>query len=213
MRKLLKVIAWVAGIFGAIFLLLYATIIDIWTVPEDDPRHSVSIEPTLSAGDHLVVLRSKGDVKFGHLVRCADPDSPGRFVVGRVYGTARDKVKFENDIVLVNGKREPSPRACDPPVVKMVNPANGLEEELHCFVEESAGTEHPTFRSIKNPASEDKTAVVEQGRIYLVSDNRHIHLDSRDYGTISPESCQHVVLRLWGKNGFGDSAHRFNVIW
>jgi signal peptidase I len=212
MRSFLKVVAWVTGALAAIALLLWLLVFDVWTVHEDDPRHNASIEPVLSAGDLVLLTKSQGDPKFGHLVRCGDPDSPGRFVVGRMYGNPRDKVSFDGEIPSVNGKREPSPRACDPPVVTMKNPANGLDEEVHCYVEESAGHEHDTFRSLKTPEGH-REAVVDPGRVYLVSDNRHLHLDSRDFGTISPQSCQHLVFRLWGKSSFQDTRRRFTVLW
>jgi hypothetical protein len=40
-----------------------------------------------------------------------------------------------------------------------------------------------------------------------------MHLDSRDFGTIDPSSCQHIVFRLWGTTGFSDASHRFTIIW
>jgi signal peptidase I len=46
-----------------------------------------------------------------------------------------------------------------------------------------------------------------------LSDDRYLHLDSRDYGTVPEESCQHVFFRLWGAAGFGDASRRFNIIW
>lgn len=212
MRGFLKAAAWILGVLGVIVLFFWLFVFDVWTVPDDDPRHNASIEPTLSAGDLVLLTKTKGEPSFGHLVRCADPDQPARFVVGRVYGNPKDKLVFDNDVVRVNGKREPSPRACDPPVVTMKNPANGLDVELTCHVEESAGHEHPTFRNQKNPEAH-REATVEPNRIFLVSDNRHLHLDSRDYGAISPMTCQHIVFRVWGKSGYLDTGRRFSVLW
>jgi signal peptidase I len=54
--------------------------------------------------------------------------------------------------------------------------------------------------------------LVEPGKVFLVSDDRHIHKDSRDFGQVDGAACEHVVFRLWGES-FGDSSHRFNVLW
>jgi signal peptidase I len=54
---------------------------------------------------------------------------------------------------------------------------------------------------------------VEADHLFLLSDNRDIHDDSRDYGTVPLGSCkQRVVFRLWGKGGWADVEHRMTVI-
>ena len=58
-----------------------------------------------------------------------------------------------------------------------------------------------------------KVNAIEAGKWYLVSDDRHIHLDSRDFGQIDPTTCQHIVYRLQSAKGFGDSKRRLSVIW
>jgi len=37
-----------------------------------------------------------------------------------------------------------------------------------------------------------------------VSDDRHVHLDSRDFGQVDPRTCQHIVFRFVGAAGLGD---------
>lgn len=54
---------------------------------------------------------------------------------------------------------------------------------------------------------------VPSGRLFLMSDDRYLHLDSRDFGSLSDQSCQHLVFRLWSAEGFLDATHRFNIIW
>jgi hypothetical protein len=46
-----------------------------------------------------------------------------------------------------------------------------------------------------------------------VSDDRHIHLDSRDYGQVAPGTCQHILFRIVGPAGFTDAKSRLTVIW
>jgi signal peptidase I len=55
--------------------------------------------------------------------------------------------------------------------------------------------------------------MVQVGNWYLVSDDRHLHLDSRDFGPIDPRSCRHVLFRIVGSGGLSDSAGRFTIIW
>jgi hypothetical protein len=55
--------------------------------------------------------------------------------------------------------------------------------------------------------------LIQPGRWYLVSDDRHIHLDSRDYGQIDPATCQHIVFRVASARGFGDADKRLSIIW
>jgi len=48
---------------------LYWLLFDVWTVPVDDPLLSASIEPTLGAGDVVVVSRHTS-VAARNLLRC-----------------------------------------------------------------------------------------------------------------------------------------------
>ena len=71
-----------------------------------------------------------------------------------------------------------------------------------------------TIGSEEAETEEPPTKVeVEAGRWFLVSDDRHLHLDSRDFGQIDPVGCQHIVFRLVGAAGFGDTAKRLSIIW
>ena len=54
---------------------------------------------------------------------------------------------------------------------------------------------------------------VQAGKVFLMSDDRYLHYDSRNFGTVPQASCQHILFRLWGANGFADSSRRFNIIW
>ena len=54
---------------------------------------------------------------------------------------------------------------------------------------------------------------VPLGKLYLFSDDRYLHLDSRDFGSVPEATCQHLIFRLWGAEGFTDGAHRFNMLW
>ncbi len=209
MRGFLRFMLWTLGILGVIGLVLYLLVFDAWIVPGDDPVASVAIEPTLHPGDHLLLTRGS-DVRPGHLVRCIDPDAPGRFVVGRVVAKGGDTVAVD-EIVVINGKRNPSPHACVESKRSMRHPVTGEDIVLDCGVEDTDGNEHEALRYNLHPEATLKTKV-ETDKIFLVSDNRHIHLDSRDFGQISATSCQHIVYRPWGETYF-DARKRFTFLW
>src|SRR5262249_14695201 len=145
------------------------------------------------------------------LVVCGDPDAPGRSIFGRIGGTAGERVEVLHGALVIDGKHVAAPRACDHGTVMMKHPATGNDVTLQCGVEETAGTQHEFLNNADN--NENSKSVVEVGKVYLVSDNRYLHVDSRDFGQIDPTTCRHVVFRLWGASGYFDDARRFTVLW
>jgi len=207
----LKVIAWIVGILGVICGVLYVTAFDVWVVPADDPMLAASIEPAIRAGDIILVSRRTSSER-GYLVRCADPrpENPGGFVVARIIAKQNEKIDIQADYVSVDSKRNPSPYACDP--ITMKHPQTGEDIELVCSTEDTGEIKFGAYRA-KSRSGIPTKATVQNGMVYLVSDNRYIHNDSRDFGQMDPATCQHVLFRVYGKEGFSDAAHRFNVIW
>jgi signal peptidase I len=211
MRALFKFFGWVLCVLGVVAGLLYALAFDVWTVPTDDPMEAASIEPTLSAGDIVIVSRHAG-VGRGDLIRCADPQAPGRFVVARAIGQGGEDVEIRGEVVTVDGHRTPSPRACDTPAVRVHDPQSSDDVTLRCAVEEFGQGEFWTLTSAEHPEEPTK-AHPEPGLWYLLSDDRHLHVDSRDFGSIAPATCQHIVFRVVGAAGFGDAKKRLSIVW
>jgi signal peptidase I len=210
MNAFVRFIGWILGILGAICLILYIGLFDVWILPTDDPQFVVSVEPTLSGGDTVLIFRH-GPPSLPDLVRCADPDAPGRFVVGRIVGTGRDQVEVNGESLTVNGSHTPSPRACLRPRMTLRNPATGEDEELACTLQDFGGAEFGALRLSGHPEPPKVTGVPD-GQVYLLSDNRHMHLDSRDFAAVNPDTCKRIVGRLWGKDGWGDSDKRFTYV-
>jgi signal peptidase I len=208
MRGFFKVLLWIAGVLGVILLVLYAFFFDVWTVPTDDPVASVAIQPTLMPGDVLVVARSGGGNR-GNLMRCPDPRASGRFVVGRAMAFVPEHIDIAGEVVSIDRSRMPSPRACPGAVLR--DPNTGEDVDLACSVEEFANMTYDAYRARNR--SEPPTKFDVASGAYLVSDNRHMHDDSRDFGTMSLSGCQHILFRLWSAAGFFDGKHRFDVIW
>jgi signal peptidase I len=211
MSAVFRFIVWVAVILGATFAILYFAFFDVWRVPTDDPQFSVSVEPTLTAGDYVLVARH-GTPGVGNLVRCKDPDEPRRWVVARWVASAGDKVDVAGEALLINGRSAPSTRGCRTPTVTLVNPATGAAEKLDCREIEFAAGAYDVLTSPTHSEGH-KAVTVDPGKIFLVSDNGHMHLDSRDFGSIESGSCEHLVFRLWGATGYFDASRRFTILW
>ncbi len=210
MRGFLRFTTWALAIVAVLGVVLYLTVLDIGIVASDDPAAAASVEPSLTAGDRFLVLRN-GNLKDGYLVRCADPDAPGRDVIGRIGGTAGESVEVKGGSLIVNGTHVPAPHGCTDSLVMMPHPITGADVKLQCGVEETAGTQHEYLTAIEN--TEVTKANVEMGKVFLVSDNRFLHLDSRDFGQVDPSTCKHVVFRMWGSSGIFDASHRLTLLW
>lgn len=211
MRKLLKGLLWTVGILALILGVLRATVLDVWTVPSD-PRLAAAAGPTLQGGD-VVVMLTRGTPELGELVRCPDPETPQAYVLGRLSGFENDIVEIDAGTLYLNGKRYGSESSCPKPSFTIEHPSSGSEIEMKCDVVSIGGGWH--YRGTANRASPIAKTHTEVGRgmVYLLSDNREYHDDSRDFGTLPRSSCtQRVVFRLWGKSGFKDTERRFTYI-
>jgi len=211
MDKVLRFLLWGGGVaallIGAGRLLLF----EPWTIPHD-PFLAASIAPTLRAGDTVLVL-TVGQGGFGDLVRCPDPDNPGDFVVGRIVGLGGDVVEVQGRSLRVNDTRYNATEACKEPTFFVEHPDSGSRMEMQCARVELGGGWHFRGQAVKYDQGNDQTKQVGQGKVYLLSDNRDFHDDSRDFGTLPEESCaQRVVFRLWGAGGWKDSERRMDVI-
>ena len=204
MKTLIRILLWVGGILGLVSLVLYFTILEPWTVPTDDPQLAASIAPSLLAGDSLLLSR-RSTSEPGALVRCADPDAAGRFVIGRILGGAGAAVDIENGVVRINNRSPSAPTACGRATVR--NPATQEDLDLKCSDEEYGGIYHQV---LQGPTAEKDTHVaVDLGHVFLVSDDRVIHLDSRDFGQISAVTCQRILYRPWST----DESKRMSLVW
>jgi signal peptidase I len=192
---MLRFLAWVLGIVGVVALALYAFVFDVWTVPGDDPLLAASIAPTLSPGDVVVVWRRPG-LDHGYLARCPDPEAPGRFVVARAIAKGGETVSFDAEIVSVDGHHTPSAQRCEPADVVVHDPTSNSDLSLACEVEEYGEMDFSVLRSFVSPKSSPPKHTVEPRQWFLVSDDRHVHLDSRDYGEVDPHVCEHVLFRV-----------------
>ncbi len=206
MRSFVRGVVWIAGILGAIALLLHLFLFDTWVVPGEDPLLAVSVQPTLGRGDRILIQRASIP-RYGQLARCTL--SNGAIVVGRVFGVAGDLVELKRERVFVAGKQTSSRHGCTP--VTVIHPVTQREVQLQCAVEDNGAWTYDILLAGDYPEG-DRQARVPPGQLYLVSDNRHIHQDSRDFGPVPETSCGHVVFRLWGES-YLDSSRRNTILW
>lgn len=210
MSKLVRTIGWTAITLGALAGIARLVLIDVWKIPDD---YGISIDPTLSQGDTVLML-TRGKPGFGDLVRCPDPDGSGNFVVGRVAGIAGDTVQVTGAELRVAEKRYDGEMACPPDLdLTVVHPVSGEKVTLVCDQVQMGGRLHYRGSSPKRATDTPTRATVGEGMLFLLSDNRSYHYDSRDYGTVPAASCnRRVFFRLWGKGGWQDDKRRLSYI-
>jgi signal peptidase I len=209
-NKYVRFVFWTAVIMGSLVGLGRLIAFDTWTVPDNIGIFSA---PTLAAGDTVVLLR-RGQPGFGDLVRCTDPEKPTDFVIGRIVGLAGDEVLVTQTGIRVNNKRYDPDTMCKDGSFRAIHPATGAELEFTCAIVNAMGGGWHYIAEDRNHRQIDKQpSKVTPGNVYLLSDNRDFHDDTRDYGQVPFSSCkERIVFRLWGKEGWGDSASRLTVI-
>lgn len=206
-----KFLLWTIGIVVVVGVILRFTLFEVWTIP-NDPWLSASIAPTLGGGD-TVLLLTRGTPALGDLVRCKDPEKADRFVVGRIVGLPGDSIEVRGPTLTVNDNNYISNEACDKPTFTVKHPDSGAETTFGCSRVEMGAGWHFRGTATKTSTINDKKAKVGAGRYYLLSDNRDLHDDSRDFGALPQESCKRrIVFRLWGGKGWSDSEHRMTFI-
>jgi signal peptidase I len=211
-RKLGRALFRIALALAAFVAIAWLTAIDAWTLP-DDPRLAASVAPTLHAGDTVLILR-RGTPGFGDLVRCADPEEPSRFVVARIAGLPNDTVETDGVELVVNGKRYNSQSACPPDLDTVVeHPNTHATIPLHCDQVEMGGGWHYRGYASRDTFNARPPITVREDHVYLLSDNRSHHDDSRDFKTLPRASCKgRVFFRLWGRGGWADDKSRLSYI-
>jgi signal peptidase I len=211
MRKLWRGLGWTLGILLAVGLLLRLIAFEVWTMP-DDAAVGASTAPALEAGDTVILLR-RGTPGFGDLVRCQDPQYPEQFVIGRIAGVPGDDVETEGGKLMVNGRVYQSESACSEPKLFVKHPETLKEVELSCGIVQMGSGWHYRATQVSGFGEQKKTAHVGPDMLFLVSDNRAMHDDSRDFGLVQRSSCkERIVARLWSKAGWSDHKSRFSVI-
>ncbi len=202
---------WLLLLIAVACGVVYGVFVDVWTITEEEPRLGASLAPNGSIGDTVFVSRGFG-ARLGWLVRCTDPLGPDRFVVGRVVGTFGEELTIERGRLSVNHHLASTTSSCLDVHVSVYNPAIGADVEEYCSFEEVGSSRHATLDLPNAIESKFETRVLG-GHVFLLSDNRTLHYDSRDYGQVDPNTCQHIVFRAVGSAGWADSDHRLTFLY
>lgn len=212
MNGWVKAFLWTVGILGVVGGVLRMWFVDVHRIPDDvnDVRNWANA-PNLEPGDVALVWRG-GDVHAGDVVRCVDPVDPTRWLVARVVGLGGEKIEVIDGVLAINNFRARLGRCENDPRPTMS--PDGTEVDLPCQGEELGGSHHDTYSP--GAATEMPPVLVERGKLFLLSDNRgdqYAH-DSRTLGTFPVEACkQRLMVRMWSKKGWGDSARRMSFLF
>ncbi len=213
MRKMFRILFWVALIAGIVIGFARLTMLRWWRVPNDDPYLTASISPSVRGGD-LILLWRLTSPGYGDLAMCAEPNKPGRIVIGRIAGTGRDALEVNGADVKRNNKRQGIEADCVPRTFTEHNPANGQEVEQPCQIEDMGGKTNMRGELLADsPHPADVKTTVPTGQVWLVSDNRLFPYDSRDFGPVPSDTCTETIFyRLVGAGGFFDTETRNQYI-
>lgn len=213
--NIIRFIGFVVVVLAVLVGVARLTCLRWWQVPADDPDLAASIAPTLDGGDWVILWRATAP-SFGDLVVCPDPEDPAEVVIGRIAGEPGDELAVdERGAIAVNGSRIRPEYACSEPRLTVEHPRSGDPIELRCDVELLGGRYHK--RAMVPPQAPLKPTPVkrsiEAGSVYLISDDRYLPFDSRDFGPLPKASCREtIVFRLVSRLGFSHVATRLSWI-
>ena len=154
-----------------------------------------SMEPTLSAGDHLFVEKFRRGAERGQLVAFRHPNGSGIIYLSRVIGLAGDRIELRGGALFLNGAEveRTALRACSYLAVRPELP--WVERQVQCAEETLGETRHgmvalPAPRDF--PEERGDPYVVPPDAVFVLADNRSNGSDSRFYG---PVPLDHIIGR------------------
>lgn len=143
---------------------------------------SHSMEPTLSVGDKVTVIKNKKPKHFD-LVVFEPPHETGESYVKRVIGLPGDKVEYRQDILYLNGQSHEEPY---------------LAKKYNEFKADYPNARYtPDFSVLDVPGIGSKSKEVPAGMYLVLGDNRRESEDSREFGLVPQANLRGIV---WQKN-------------
>jgi signal peptidase I len=209
---------WSPENLRSLALIILAVLCFRWSIASPYKVPTASMEPTIKVGDHLyanklaynlklpftdIALLSWGTPKRGDIIVFRYPKDPSIDYVKRVVAVAGDRVKFENDILFING--EPQPRAdhnkdrsvlddiVDEASIKLLSKET-LDGHEHWVMQNDIL--HKTSLGPNWP-SEGEYVVPEES-VFASGDNRDNSTDSRIWGPVPLSYIRgKAVFVLW----------------
>ena len=174
-RRLLRIL------LGFLVLLLLAAALPARRVGDDAMAFSTQ------RGEWVWIV--PGRVRKADVVLLRDPLDRKRKVLRRVVAVGGDRVRYEDGVVRVNGKR-----------IRQTD--MGVQGEAHCYKEviwsKPPARANPYFvRKLIKPVKWriDGRVIVPEGHLYVLADNRDQAMDSRWWGPV-PEDAVLGVARF-----------------
>ena len=185
--------------WGLFTLIVVIIIVSRWLIWSPVTVDGHSMDPTLQDQEHLIMYRTQ-DIKRFDIVVASELDSSGneKLIVKRVIGMPGDTIRYENDVLYVNGEQMDEPY---------------LQEYLDAFAEDElqsiysyntqfqARAQVATAFTVDNNFQPSFTVTVPEGHYYLLGDDRLVSSDSRIVGSFAKEDIQgKIVFRMWPLN-------------
>ena len=169
-----------------LILVLRGFVLEPFRIP------SASMEPTLLAGDYILVDKNAYGVRLpiarsllweGRLPRRGEvavffPPADSRHFVKRIVGLPGDVIRYRDKHLFINGKAVP-----------LRQNGNSLEEKLD-------GIWRPVYHDERRPGR-DFTIRVSPGHYFMMGDNRDNSQDSRTWGEVPRRNLTGPAFYLW----------------
>ncbi len=181
---------WIADWTVTVLLLLFGTttLLQAFVVPTG------SMTDTVLIGDHMIVdklayappgpvskyLLPYEEVERGDIIVFKYPLDPAQPYVKRVIGVPGDRIRFENKVLFLNGKRIVEPyRRLEP---------NQLSDYLNNFPQRPDIMIDARARQMLEESVQGNELVVPPGNYFAMGDNRDNSADSRFWGFVPREN-------------------------
>lgn len=181
---------WIADWTVTVLLLLFGTttLLQAFVVPTGSMMNTVLV------GDHMIVdklayapsdsfsklILPYQDVKRGDIIVFKYPLDPSQPYVKRAIGIPGDRIRFENKVLILNGKRIVEPyRQLDP--IQISSYLNNFPATPDLLIERRA-------REMLANHVQGNELVVPEGQYFAMGDNRDNSADSRFWGFVPREN-------------------------